>query len=222
MLKKTKEVSQQNEHNKITRREFLKEGGLLVGGVAMAALVTTTACNSPASNSTSQTTTSGGTTTNPNSTSQTTTSGDIYTTPTTKPPLVPIPGCTTFVATDRMYSVEHIWVKTLSNNRIVMGVTDKLQALMDGITKLQLPAIGTTVTRETSFGFSEGFKMSVDLISQVSGKVLQINDELIALPQLMNTDPYVGGWLIVVQLSKPEELKELITPAEYSDLNKKI
>ncbi len=66
-------------------------------------------------------------------------------------------------------------------------------------------------------------KMNIELLAPVSGTVLQNNDELITDPEsTINRSPYVKGWMQVIQLRKPEELKELLTPDEYISYNAKI
>ncbi len=238
-----------SEPQRFTRREFLKDAGLIIGGAAVSHVALSAACSAPQAtttaatppvttvSSTAATTTTKPPTTTPRTTitSQTATtkatttapltsptaSGDIYVPPTEPPPLELTPNCTTYVAFDRRYSIEHIWVKDLGEGRAVMGITDKLQALSDTITSLALPLPGDTLVIGTSFGESEGFKMNVDLITPVSGLVLQINEDLRANLGLLNTDPFVKGWMIYMELTKPEELNDMLSPAEYMALQAK-
>jgi glycine cleavage system H protein len=218
--------------DKLTRRQFLRDAGLVIGGVALSQVAFATACGapqatSPATGTTPATTTSpaatGSPTTPTNITAATTppAGGDVYIPPAGRPPLTMTPGCTTYVAFDRLYSIEHIWVKELGNNRAVIGITDKMQALMDAITKVELPKIGETIRGGISFGFSEGFKMAVDLITPVSGRVLQTNSNLKSNMALLNTDPFVNGWMVYMELTEPDEIKDLISPQEYMMLQAK-
>jgi len=112
----------------VTRRQFLKEASLVVGGTAIASLALTSACSSPGNSSTTSNTGTTTTTSTPAATTNTTTStptslppseGFVYTTPRERPPLMPIPGCTTFTATDRLYIVEHMWIKLVAENIVV-------------------------------------------------------------------------------------------------------
>jgi glycine cleavage system H protein len=222
---------------KLTRRQFLKNSGLIIGGAALSHVALAAACGTPqtattpsttaaSSINTTRTTTSSTAVTSGTSiatlTNTTTIPGDVYVPPTERPPLKETPGCTTFVAFDRLYSIEHIWLKELGNNRAVLGMTDKMQALMGGAWHMiTLPEVGTIYPANSSFGQIEGFKMTVDLLSPVATKVIQINDELKANLALLNTDPFVNGWMMYVELTKPEEVKTLISPQEYMMLQAK-
>jgi glycine cleavage system H protein len=98
---------------------------------------------------------------------------------------------------------------------------------MARITALNLRKEGEPITRSEPFGYAEGDKMSVDLIAPVSGTVILINSDIWAGGgdndglDLITSEPYFNGWLSVVQISKPEELTELITPETYMELNAK-
>ena len=221
----------------VTRRQFLKEASLVVGGTAIASLALTSACGSPENSSTTTGTTT--TTSTPvNTTTNTSTAntstptattslppaeGFVYSTPSERPPLMPIPGCTTFTATDRLYIVEHMWIKLVAENIVVIGITEKMSELMDKIYSLYLPEIDHKLTKEGYFGYGEAAKLNVEFVSPVSGTVRQINNELyIDIEMHVNNDPYVSGWMVTIELSNPEELDELLTPQGYTDLNAKV
>ncbi|MFH1662511.1 MAG: twin-arginine translocation signal domain-containing protein [Chloroflexota bacterium] len=211
----------------ISRRHFLKEAGLIVGGVAIASLALNSACASPENTNTAGTTTNTPTPSTTVTTSPTTSlppaDGFVYITPGELPPMIPVPGCTTFTATDRKYIAEHMWVKLVAENIVVVGITDKMSLLMDKIYTLYLPEIGHSLTKDGFFGSGEAAKMNVEFISPVSGTVLQLNNEIWPDPEVtVNNDPYVSGWMVTIELSKPEEWAELLTPQEYTDLNAKV
>jgi glycine cleavage system H protein len=128
------------------------------------------------------------------------------------------------VANDgRVYSDDHVWVKSLSANIAVMGITTTFVELIAYPYKIGLPKINGTLTRDDPFAQIEGYKLSVDVISPVSGTVIQVNDFLLSFNTSTEIEPlmisaYNGGWMIVVQLSKPDELKGLMTAQMYRDL----
>ena len=219
----------------ISRRHFLKEAGLIVGGAAIASMALTTACASSENTSTAGTTTT--TTSTPAntttgsatpSTTVTTTSlppaeGFVYITPEGLPPMMPVPGCTTFTATDRKYIIEHMWVKLVAEDLVVVGITDKMSLLLDKIYSLYLPEVGRSLTKDGYFGSAEAAKLNAEFISPVSGTVTQLNNEIWPDPEVtVNNDPYVSGWMVTIKLSKPEEWAELLTAQEYTDLNAKV
>jgi glycine cleavage system H protein len=106
----------------------------------------------------------------------------------------------------------------------VLGITTVFaEALMEP-NKISLPTVGVTITQDIALGTIEGFKLAADLISPVSGQVIQVNELLNSLAhenKFMDPiieDPYNGGWMLVVQLTKPDELKGLMSAQSYKDL----
>jgi glycine cleavage system H protein len=71
------------------------------------------------------------------------------------------------VATDRLYSKDHVWVKSLSDTVVVLGISDKFQMLISNPKAITLPKIGTNIAKDNAFGDIEGMKLSVDLIESV-------------------------------------------------------
>jgi len=247
MAKNKRSVEEADSGSHITRREFLKGAGLIAGGATLASLALTSACDSsptqeppgitdsatgspasftntiipPANTQQSSTSTAKPTS---NTALTTTNTAFTYTPPSsTDIPLLDVEGCTTKVAADRMYSIEHIWVKSLPDNLGVMGITDKLQALAYPADKtpadLSLVSLDTELAPEAYFGSFCGQKLTVDFYSPVSGKVVQKNTSLEKTDiNPLRTDPYGWGWLVIIKLGKPEELRSLLTPLEYATL----
>ena len=151
--------------------------------------------------------------------------GYSYVPPTALPPLITVTGTTCTVATDRLYSADNIWAKSLSANIVVMGITTTMVEILYEPYNLSLSQVGTTLASGDAFGIIAGYKMTADLISPVSGTLVEINNFLIglgkqgsALISPINDDPYDAGWMVVVQLSKPDELKSLMSAQSYRDL----
>ena len=107
-------------------------------------------------------------------------------------------------------------MKDLGNNRAAVGITDRLQLLMDLVQNYTPPDTGRTYLRQDAFSYAEGYKMGVDIISPVTMKVLQANREVEINKLLLNNDPYTTGWIAYVELVNPEELNGLLSPAQYS------
>jgi glycine cleavage system H protein len=139
--------------------------------------------------------------------------------------MLDVPGCTTKVASDRLYSIEHIWVKQGEGNQVTFGVTDKLQALMATIISISLMPNGTSFSQGDVFGYIEAYKMNVDLICPVSGTIVDSNPVLAKVSDNemgpVNLDPYGAGWLANFSLTKPDELSGLLTPQDYVALTAK-
>ena len=109
------------------------------------------------------------------------------------------------------YTKSHEWVKT-EGDVTVVGISDFAQDALGDVVFVNLPGVGDEVTAEEAFGDVESVKAVSDLISPVSGVVLEVNEELLDNPALVNEDPY-GAWLIQVEQMTDEE--ELLDAAAY-------
>lgn len=117
------------------------------------------------------------------------------------------------------YSETHEWVKVEGDIAIV-GVTHFAQSEMGDITYVDMPDVDDEVVKDEEFGALESVKASSDLISPVSGVVVENNEALEDAPELVNQDPY-ENWIIKVKMSDPEELNDLISAEEYTKLTEK-
>ena len=112
------------------------------------------------------------------------------------------------------YSKEHFWVR-VEGNRAVIGITDYAQSELGSITSVELPGAGYDLEQDDSFGSIEARKTVADLYAPIGGTVQSVNEELHDAPELVNDDPYDGGWFLVVELDDPEELNLLMTADDY-------
>jgi glycine cleavage system H protein len=114
------------------------------------------------------------------------------------------------------YTKDHEWTKSESD-LVTIGITDFAQSALGDIVFIELPAVGATLKSHQTFGVVESIKSVSDLYSPVSGTVVEVNSELVNTPELCNTEPYAGAWMIKVKLSNPTELNSLLTPDDYSN-----
>ena len=114
------------------------------------------------------------------------------------------------------YSESHEWVK-VEGNIAVVGVSDFAQKEMGDITYVDMPSVDDEVSAGEEFGALESVKASSDLISPVSGTVVEVNEELEDAPEKVNEDAY-ASWIIKVEMSDPSELDALLDPAGYKAL----
>lgn len=114
------------------------------------------------------------------------------------------------------YSESHEWVK-VEGDIAVVGVSDFAQKEMGDITYVDLPEADDEVTAGEEFGALESVKASSDLISPVSGIVVEVNADLEDAPEKVNEDAY-GSWIIKVKMSDPSELDALLDAAGYKAL----
>ncbi|WCJ28502.1 Glycine cleavage system H protein [Euphorbia peplus] len=113
------------------------------------------------------------------------------------------------------YAESHEWVK-VDGNSATVGITDHAQDHLGDVVYVELPEVGATVTQGDGFGAVESVKATSDINSPVSGKVVEVNEELNNSPGLVNSSPYEKGWIIKVEVSDANELKNLKDSDEYS------
>lgn len=119
------------------------------------------------------------------------------------------------VMADLKYSKEHEWVK-IEDNRATIGVTDYAQESLGDIVFLELPEVGDTLAVDDPFGVVESVKAASDLYSPMTGKVVEVNEELLDTPEGINEDPY-NAWMIVLELSNPAEESDLLNKEQYQE-----
>ncbi|MGB3893108.1 MAG: glycine cleavage system protein GcvH [Mycolicibacter sinensis] len=104
------------------------------------------------------------------------------------------------VPSDLYYTAEHEWVRRTGRDTVRVGITDFAQAALGDVVFVQLPGEGTEVIAGESFGEVESTKSVSDLYAPISAKVVAVNADLDANPQLVNSDPYDAGWLLDLQV----------------------
>jgi len=113
------------------------------------------------------------------------------------------------------YTKEHEWV-SVEAGIYTMGITDYAQEALGDIVYVQLPKIGESVSAGKVCGEVESTKSVSELFSPVTGTVKTINEALSQSPELLNSDPYVAGWLITIAMS--ETPTDLLSSEEYAAL----
>ena len=112
------------------------------------------------------------------------------------------------------YSEEHEWV-IVEGDIATVGITDYAQKALGDIVFVEAPDVGSEINQGDETGVVESVKAASDIITPVSGEVVEINEDLEAAPNTVNTDPTGDGWMFKVKLSHPEEIDELMNAAEY-------
>ena len=111
------------------------------------------------------------------------------------------------------YSEDHEWVK-VEGNIAIIGITDYAQKELGDITYADLPEVDDEVEAGDEFGALESVKASSELLSPVSGKVVEVNPELEDAPEKINEDAY-EAWIIKVEMSDPSQVDTLLDAAAY-------
>ncbi len=115
---------------------------------------------------------------------------------------------------DLKYTRDHEWAR-VKGNRVTVGITDFAQDQLGDVVYLELPDVGDAVKKGEAFGVVESTKAVSDLFAPVSGKVVEVNDPLGDAPETINEDPYEEGWMIVVEVSNPKDLSDLMDAPAY-------
>ncbi len=112
------------------------------------------------------------------------------------------------------YSKDHEWV-LLSGSQARVGITDYAQDALGDIVFIQLPDVGAEIELHQGLGEIESTKSVNDVYAPVAGRVIAVNEALIATPELLNTDPYGLGWICDIEIDAVNE-SDLMSPQEYS------
>jgi glycine cleavage system H protein len=118
---------------------------------------------------------------------------------------------------DLRYTTEHEWVREPGETEgsVRIGITHYAQDALGDIVYVSLPEVGATVDAGTTCGELESTKSVSDVYAPVSGEVVARNEALDATPELVNNDPYAGGWLFEVVPSDATQLDDLLDAATY-------
>ena len=114
------------------------------------------------------------------------------------------------------YSKEHEWV-LVEGDTATIGITEYAQDELGDIVYVELPEIGEKVVKDDPFGAVESVKAVSDVYAPVSGSVVEVNDVLPDNPETINDDPYRDGWMIRVDMSDEDDLKDLMSADEYAE-----
>ncbi len=112
------------------------------------------------------------------------------------------------------YTKEHEWVR-VEGDIGVIGITDHAQHELGDIVYVDLPKVGAIVEQGKSLGSVESVKAVSDIFSPASGEVVEINETLAQTPEKLNQDPHGAAWLVKIRLSAPDQLKSLLSAADY-------
>jgi len=115
---------------------------------------------------------------------------------------------------DYRYTKEHEWV-LVEGDSATAGITFHAQKELGDIVYVDLPKVGARVEKGKALGTVESVKAVSEVFSPVSGEVIAINELLANAPEKLNEDPHGAAWLVRIELSDPDEVKGLLTAAQY-------
>lgn len=116
------------------------------------------------------------------------------------------------------YSKDHEWVRVESGEAVV-GITAYAADELGDIVFVEMPEIGRTLQKDEAFGVIESVKTASDLYAPVAGEVVAVNEALGGEPELVNSEPYEGGWMVRLRLADADAaaVDELMDAATYRE-----
>ena len=118
---------------------------------------------------------------------------------------------------DLRYHPEHDWAR-IEGDEAVLGITWYAQDALGELVHYEPPSEGGTIRKDESYGEVESVKAVSDLISPLSGEVLEVNQHVVDAPETVNEDPYDAGWLVRIRMSDPDEVQALLDADAYRQL----
>lgn len=115
------------------------------------------------------------------------------------------------------YTKDHEWVR-IEGDIATVGITDFAQGELGDIVYVEIETVGDTVAREDVFGTVEAVKTVSDLFMPLTGEVTEFNSELEGNPELVNKDPYGGGWMVKVKIADASQVADLLSADAYKAL----
>jgi len=115
------------------------------------------------------------------------------------------------------YTKDHEWIRVEDGTGVV-GITDYAQGELGDVVFVELPAVGTELEQGKQFGTIEAVKTVSDIFAPVSGEIVEINPALKDSPELVNKEPYAGGWMLKIKIKNKLELDSLLDSAKYQEM----
>lgn len=113
------------------------------------------------------------------------------------------------------FTESHEWVRDNGDGTVTIGISEHAQEMLGDVVFVELPETDTEIDAGDSFSLVESVKAASDIYAPVSGVVVEVNEELQDSPELINEEPYEGGWIVKVKMSDPTELDDLKDAEEY-------
>ena len=118
------------------------------------------------------------------------------------------------IPADLRYHQEHEWTR-VNGTQATLGISHFAQDALGDIVFIDLPKVGSTVKAGQQIGEVESTKTTSTIYTPISGTIVKVNAELKDHPEVVNSDPYGQGWMVVIDLSNVGEVDKLMTAAQY-------
>ena len=117
------------------------------------------------------------------------------------------------------FTASHEWVRENGDGTVTVGISNHAQGLLGDVVFVDLPDVDDEVTAGENFSLVESVKAASDIYAPISGLIVEINEELEDSPELVNEEPYEGGWIAKIKLSDEGQLESLIPGDQYLESN---
>jgi glycine cleavage system H protein len=121
------------------------------------------------------------------------------------------------VDAEARYLKSHEWIKKQDGNVFSVGLSAYALEQLGDIVYIELPAVGGELKKEETFGVIESVKSAADMYTPISGKIVQVNEDIPDNPDMLSKDAYGAGWLIRVEAADPSEMDTLLDAAAYQE-----
>lgn len=115
------------------------------------------------------------------------------------------------------YTKDHEWVR-IEGDTGVIGITEYAQGELGDVVFVELPPVGTKIQQGKQFGTIEAVKTVSDIFAPVSGDIVEVNEALKDSPEIVNKEPYSGGWMVKVKITVAAELNDLLDATKYQEM----
>ncbi|ENY3728737.1 glycine cleavage system protein GcvH [Enterobacter kobei] len=122
------------------------------------------------------------------------------------------------VPAELKYSKEHEWLRKEADGTYTVGITEHAQELLGDMVFVDLPEVGATVSAGDDCAVAESVKAASDIYAPVSGEIVAVNDALSNSPELVNSEPYEGGWIFKIKASDESQVAALLDATAYEAL----
>ena len=113
------------------------------------------------------------------------------------------------------FTSSHEWIRDNGDGTVTVGISDHAQGLLGDVVFVDLPEVGDTTDAGDAFSLVESVKAASDIYAPITGEIVAINEDLEDSPELVNEEPYEGGWIATIKLNDSDELATLIDAETY-------
>ncbi|MDD1780380.1 glycine cleavage system protein GcvH [Enterovibrio sp. ZSDZ35] len=115
------------------------------------------------------------------------------------------------------FAQSHEWVKDNGDGTVTVGISDHAQSLLGDVVFVDLPEVGSEVEVGEGFSLVESVKAASDIYGPVNGEVVEVNEDLEDSPELVNEEPFEGGWIAKIKLAEDSNLDHLMSADAYQE-----